>query len=256
MSEPVLRLCISGEEYRVEYRGISRREAYASVKKKWNTKTRFSIEHDKHDIWILRKLSQKAKKCHYFCNSKMIVYTFSMWFFARILLLILGIGWFFVSLSSLSAQDYIVPQIPSGYTLGSDGWYIQPGWPDRYRLSSSTPVTITPWVELGSDSTSDNTNILGIDSERLRNGDIGLRDIPIMIVNIIEWLLMLVGAICVVALIYHAVRMQFYSGITGDTTWVDKAKKWMKGAVLGFILAMSAWFLMTKLVSILASAGG
>jgi hypothetical protein len=47
--------------------------------------------------------------------------------------------------------------------------------------------------------------------------------------------------------------MQLASGITGDSSWVDKAKRGMKGALLGFILAMSAWFLMSRLVALLSS---
>jgi hypothetical protein len=60
--------------------------------------------------------------------------------------------------------------------------------------------------------------MLGIDNDRLRSGDITMNDIPVMIASIIETLLALAGAICVVALIYHAVRMQLASGITGDSS--------------------------------------
>ncbi len=77
-----------------------------------------------------------------------------------------------------------------------------------------------------------------------------------MIVSAIEFLLAIAGSICVVALIYHAVRMQLASGITGDSSWVDKAKKWMYGAMLGFVLSMSGWFLMTKFVALLSASTG
>ena len=75
-----------------------------------------------------------------------------------------------------------------------------------------------------------------------------------MIVSAIEFLLAVAGSISVVALIYHAVRMQLASGITGDSSGVDKAKKWIYGAMLGFVLSMSGWFLMTKFVALLSSA--
>jgi hypothetical protein len=39
-----------------------------------------------------------------------------------------------------------------------------------------------------------------------------------MIVSIIKFLLGLAGSISVVALIYHAVKMQLASGITGDSS--------------------------------------
>ena len=55
-----------------------------------------------------------------------------------------------------------------------------------------------------------------------------MADIPIMIVSIIEFLLALAGSISVVALIYHAVRMQLASGITGDSSGAQNAKKGIK----------------------------
>ncbi len=97
------------------------------------------------------------------------------------------------------------------------------------------------------------SNILWKSEMDLRTGNVTMEDIPMMIASAIEYLLAIAGAVCVVALIYHAVRMQFASGITGDSTWVDKAKKWIYGSVLGFVLSMSAWFIMTKLVALLAS---
>lgn len=57
-------------------------------------------------------------------------------------------------------------------------------------------------------------NILGIDNTRLRNGDISVNDIPLMIVSIIQFLMGIAASVAVVALIYHAVRMQLASGIT------------------------------------------
>jgi hypothetical protein len=89
----------------------------------------------------------------------------------------------------------------------------------------------------------------------LRTGNITLSTIPLLIVSVIETLLLLAGSICVVAIIYHAVKMQISSGITGDSSGVDKAKSGVKGAMIGFVLSMSAWFLMTKLVAIFSGIG-
>ena len=86
----------------------------------------------------------------------------------------------------------------------------------------------------------------------IRTGNIGYDDIPMIIVSAIEVLLVLVGTICVVAIIYHAVRMQFFSGVMWDSSWVDKAKKWIYSAMIGFVLSMSSWFIMTKIVAIFA----
>lgn len=92
----------------------------------------------------------------------------------------------------------------------------------------------------------------GKTQDDIRKGNFSLDDIPKLIVSVIEALLVLAGSIAVVALIYHAVRMQLASGILWDSSWVDKAKKWMYSAMMWFILAMSAWFIMTKLVAIFA----
>lgn len=46
--------------------------------------------------------------------------------------------------------------------------------------------------------------------------------------NVIDFMLIFAGAISVAALIYHAVKMQLASGITGDSSGVDHAKHGMK----------------------------
>ena len=61
-------------------------------------------------------------------------------------------------------------------------------------------------------------SLLGISYEKLREGNITLADIPVMIASAVEFLLSIAGSIAVVALIYHAVRMQIASGITGDSS--------------------------------------
>ncbi|GAB0174600.1 MAG: hypothetical protein HHAS10_04790 [Candidatus Altimarinota bacterium] len=92
----------------------------------------------------------------------------------------------------------------------------------------------------------------GLIQDDIRNGKVSMDQIPAIIVSAIEMLLVLVGTICVVAIVYHAVRMQLASGILGDSSGVDKAKKGIYSALMGFVLSMSAWFIMTKLVSIFA----
>ena len=87
----------------------------------------------------------------------------------------------------------------------------------------------------------------------LRTGNFTMDDIPNIIASVIEILLGIAGTISIVALIYHAVRMQLSSGITGDSSGVDKAKAGIKWALLGFALSLSAWFLITKFVELLSS---
>ena len=88
---------------------------------------------------------------------------------------------------------------------------------------------------------------------QLRNGDFTINDLPLIIVWAINMLLAVAGTVSVVALIYHAVKMQLASGITGDSSWVDKAKAGMKWALLGFVLALSAWFLVSNFIQILSN---
>lgn len=54
----------------------------------------------------------------------------------------------------------------------------------------------------------------GITKDDLRTGNLSMDSIPMLIASSIEYLLAIAGTISVVALIYHAVRMQLASGIT------------------------------------------
>ena len=71
--------------------------------------------------------------------------------------------------------------------------------------------------------------ILGKDNsltmEKLRSGDLTIQSIPDAIVSVISTLLAVAGTVAIFSLIYHAVQMQINSGITGDSSGVDKAKK-------------------------------
>jgi hypothetical protein len=52
-----------------------------------------------------------------------------------------------------------------------------------------------------------------------------MNTIPTVILSIIKTLLGIAGTVAIFSLIYHAVQMQLNSGITGDSSGVDKAKK-------------------------------
>ena len=52
-----------------------------------------------------------------------------------------------------------------------------------------------------------------------------MNTIPAVIVSVINVLLGVAGTISIVALIYYAVQMQINSGITGDSSGVENAKK-------------------------------
>lgn len=164
-----------------------------------------------------------------------------------------SIAVFFVfSLATVSAADIRVnssAQVPSGYTLNSNGYYTNSSSSDRYYIANTESTANSTYNSAASDS----TNILWIDDSRLRSGDLSMEDIPLIIVSVIEYLIAIAGTISIVALIYHAIQMQLNSGITGDSSWVDKAKKWMIGSLIGFVVAMLAWFIVARFVEVLSS---
>ncbi len=100
------------------------------------------------------------------------------------------------------------------------------------------------------------TNIYNntLTNEQLRKWEVDMYSIPRAIAGMVEILIWIAGTIAIAALIYHAVQMQINSGITGDSSWVDKAKKWMFGSLIGFVIALLSWFLVTRLVEILTNA--
>lgn len=108
-----------------------------------------------------------------------------------------------------------------------------------------------------SSSTTTSSNILnqgnGITDADLRAGNVDMNTIPQVIVSVIQTLLAIAGTVAIFSLIYHAVQMQINSGITGDSSGVDKAKKWMQWALIGFIIAIAAWFLVTRAVELLGA---
>ncbi|MBP6981374.1 hypothetical protein KBB25_01175 [Candidatus Gracilibacteria bacterium] len=165
----------------------------------------------------------------------------------RLVIFLIISSFCFTSNSLFAADIYKAnfSQIPSGYSMGGDGWYTSSSSSDRYKVSSNT----------SSSSAGDiNGSILGEDySQKARSGNFSYTDIPSIIATVISNLLALTGGICVVALIYHALRMQLASGITGDSSHVDHAKDGIKGSIIGFVLSMSAWFIMTKFVEILSN---
>ncbi len=94
-------------------------------------------------------------------------------------------------------------------------------------------------------------NILWQENSDLRAWNVDMDTIPKIIAFLIEFIIGMAGTIAILMLIYFAVRMQLASGITGDSSWVDKAKKGMIAAGVGFLLAISAWFIMSRFLEIL-----
>lgn len=124
--------------------------------------------------------------------------------------------------------------------------------PDQSQAETNRLNKSNPTKSNANNSTAKD-NILWIEEWKLRNWDVDMNTIPIVIVNIISTLLAIAGTVAIFSLIYHAVQMQINSGITGDSSGVDKAKKWMIWALVGFVIAISAWFLVTQAVSLLGN---
>lgn len=159
--------------------------------------------------------------------------------------------WWFIAVLPMSyAADITVSSpsaVPSGYTLATSGYYEKGGSPDRYRVSSTSSSSSS------SSSVDAADNILGQDSADLRSGNVDMNTIPNIIVSIIKTLLSIAGTVAIFSLIYHAVQMQLKSGITGDSSGVDSAKKWMINSLIGFVIAILAWFLVTRAVELLGA---
>ncbi len=115
-------------------------------------------------------------------------------------------------------------------------------------------VTMTLSVEIYAD---ESAGILwtnnSLTQSDLRSGNVDMDTIPQIIVSVIQTLLAIAGTVAIFSLIYHAVQMQLNSGITGDSSGVDKAKKWMQWALIWFVIAIAAWFLVTRAVDLLSA---
>lgn len=94
-------------------------------------------------------------------------------------------------------------------------------------------------------------NFLGMSNSDLRSGDLNIHDVPIVLATVINTIIALAGTISIVMLIYFAVQMQVNSGISGDASGVDRAKKGMIAAGIGFIISVSAWFVVGNAIKLL-----
>lgn len=77
----------------------------------------------------------------------------------------------------------------------------------------------------------------GITGKKLREGNISFNDIPTMILNATNFFLYFAGTIAVVMIIYGAFKLSLGS-VESDK---DTAKKIISAALIGFVLAVSAW---------------
>jgi Type IV secretion system pilin len=88
-------------------------------------------------------------------------------------------------------------------------------------------------------------NWLWTSDTNLRSGNVGFEDIPRMIVSVTNWLLGFVGAVSVIMIIYWAVRLG-YGAVTGDK---ETGKKIITASIIGFVIAVSGWFIVNFLIA-------
>ncbi len=197
-------------------------------------------------VRIYQKSHQKQYECKKFCvfllNSVYWKYIILSKLMKRLLLLLF--------LFSISFDAF------ANTTIYDDGSSLETTtYDDGSTLNVTTDTdgnittSSTPNTEITNTSID---NILWIDDQDLRTWNVDMDTIPRAIVNIINILLWVAGTIAVFALIYYAVQMQINSGITWDSSWVDSAKKWMRWAILGFALAILAWFIIIRFIEILS----
>lgn len=97
------------------------------------------------------------------------------------------------------------------------------------------------------------SNVLGVPDAHLRTGNVSIDTIPVVIANVTNTIIVLSGTISAFMLIYFAFRMQLASGITGDSSGVESARKGMIASGVGFIISISAWFIMGRVIDILTT---
>ena len=148
-----------------------------------------------------------------------------------------------ITVSSISA-------IPAWYSFIWPTGLYENGSSTQYRVNTPSLSSSNANVSTSIDS---GENILWLTTSDLRSGNVDMNTIPDVIVSVIQTLLAIAGTVAIFSLIYHAVQMQINSGITGDSSGVDKAKKWMQWALIGFVIAIAAWFLVTRAVDLLSA---
>jgi hypothetical protein len=85
---------------------------------------------------------------------------------------------------------------------------------------------------------------LWISDAKLRNGDITIYDIPLVILSVTNFLLTLVGTVAMIMIIYGALRMG-YGAVTDDK---EAGKKIISAGIVGFVISVSGWFIINFII--------
>jgi hypothetical protein len=199
-------------------------------------------------------MHSKSKKCEKFGLSEREWYTRLMKRFVIIFLLLCSIP------TWISAANITVPSVdkvpawatptsnPNVFQLNADTYTVK-------AASTGSPSWSAWWQFVEVETTGKVDNILDDGSwnfqEKVRAGNFTFDDFPKIIVNMIEFLLGIAGTISVVMIVYGALQMQLNSGILGKSD--DKWRKIIIWWIVGFVIAISSWFIMTKFIEILSN---
>ena len=87
-------------------------------------------------------------------------------------------------------------------------------------------------------------NWLGISRENLRSGNLGFETIPLLVINVTNYLMGFVGTVSMIMIIYGSVRMGF-GAVAGDK---EIGKKVIAAGIIGFVIAVSGWFIVNLII--------
>ena len=88
-------------------------------------------------------------------------------------------------------------------------------------------------------------NILWLENEQIRKGEISLDDIPRVLQSAIDFFMWIAGTIAVIFVIIWAYKILFWSLQQDKTKWRDTIIM----ALVGFAIAALAWFIVKLILS-------
>ncbi len=87
-------------------------------------------------------------------------------------------------------------------------------------------------------------NWLGIKNADLRSGNVGFETIPVIILNVTNFLLWLVATVSMIVIIYGAFRIG-YGAVMDDK---EAGKKIITAGIIGFVISVSGWFIINFII--------
>ncbi|MCH8518455.1 hypothetical protein LAT59_01720 [Candidatus Gracilibacteria bacterium] len=106
-------------------------------------------------------------------------------------------------------------------------------------------LSIVQTYALSIDIQGNSNNILGIDNTRLREGRVGLSDIPLAIRNAIDFFMGIAATVAVIFIVIGAYKILFGS-LQQDKT---KGRDTIIAALGGFALAALSWMIIRLIIS-------